>query len=67
MDSIVIALLSLSLSPLGLTRDEAPFTVANTQQLREVLARAKPGEIILIAPGDYRGGLAGRGRRGSPV
>jgi hypothetical protein len=66
MESIVLALLSLSLSPLGLTRDEAPLTVADTQQLREALARAKPGETIRIAPGDYRGGLTGRGLHGEP-
>lgn len=66
MESIVFSLLMLSLSPLGLTWDEVPLTVANTQQLREELARAKPGETIRIAPGDYRGGFNGRGLHGEP-
>ena len=63
MESMVLALVMLSLSPLSLTRDVTPRTVTDTQQLQEALAQARPGETIRIAPGDYRGGLT---RAGAP-
>ena len=43
METIVLAVLMLSLSPLALTRDETPPTVADTQQLQE--AWPKPGPV----------------------
>src|SRR5258707_487692 len=45
MESIVAAILMLSLSPLALTRDETPRTVGDTHRLRQALARARPGDV----------------------
>jgi Right handed beta helix region len=66
VESIVLTILILSLSPVAMPRDDSPRTVADTQQLQEALSRARPGETIRIAPGEYRGGVTGQGLRGVP-
>ena len=48
------------------TSEARTITVADTEQLRRALVDAVPGTIIRIAPGDYRGGLTGRGLHGEP-
>jgi hypothetical protein len=45
-------------------------TVKTTRELREALSKAAPGSKILVAPGDYEGGLfvsGVRGAAGKPV
>lgn len=40
--------------------------VANTTELRSALARAVPGTVIAVAPGQYRGYVSARGLNGTP-
>jgi hypothetical protein len=40
-----------------LTASGAEQTVQNSQELRAAVGRARPGDVILLAPGSYSGGL----------
>ena len=61
-----LVFLVITLSARAWSRDEPTRTVTDTQQLREALTQARPGETIRIAPGEYRGGVTGQGLRGEP-
>lgn len=56
----------VSMSALAHADEEPNRTVADSRQLREALAQARPGETIRIAPGEYPGGITGRELRGAP-
>ena len=45
---------------------QATTTVKDTQELQRVVAQAKPGMRILLAPGTYQGGLYFRDLKGAP-
>lgn len=66
MNRMGLVSLVLSLSAPAWAWQEPTRTVTDTQQLREALAQARPGETIRIAPGEYRGGVTGQGLRGEP-
>lgn len=58
-----------ALLPLLLTLDPcaaiaADHAVRNTQEFTAALRAARPGDRILLAPGEYRGGIDHRGLRG---
>lgn len=69
----VMAALALALAPAscqGPDEVAPPTTVSDVAQLRQALAAAQPGSVVLLAPGTYEGGLyleGLRGEEGRPV
>jgi hypothetical protein len=60
-----VAALVLFIWPVVLAAGAEEVTVNSTNALRSAISRAKPGTTILIAPGDYSGGMYFRGVSGS--
>lgn len=44
----------------------ADVTVRDAEQLRGAISQAKPGTRVLLAPGDYTGGMYFAGLSGAP-
>jgi len=59
---VVIALLGT----LGAAGSGATVRVGDARALREALARAGPGTVVAVAPGEYRGYFSARGLHGAP-
>ncbi|WP_165226419.1 right-handed parallel beta-helix repeat-containing protein [Aquisphaera insulae] len=66
MKRIALVLLVLASSARVRARDEPTRTVSDVPHLRDALARARPGESILLAPGEYRGDVMVQGLHGEP-
>jgi hypothetical protein len=61
--SVVLAVL---LATISCGRNAEGQVVADSGQLRSALARARPGDIIRIAPGRYQGGVFAQDLHGQP-
>ncbi|MEN8149279.1 MAG: right-handed parallel beta-helix repeat-containing protein [Planctomycetota bacterium] len=59
-----IALFALALLVIPATVAAGPVRVKDDAGLRRALAAAKPGSVILIAPGTYSGGVSAKGLTG---
>lgn len=62
---ITVTVLGLFIAPAQATSGQT-VTVANTAELRQALAEAKPGTTIRIAAGTYEGGLFSQTLQGEP-
>ncbi len=67
--SVIALLVSLSAALHTQVRAAEPIRVSNQAELSRALAEARPGTTILIAPGNYRGGLSARlaGTKEQPI
>ena len=54
------------LGTLGAAGSGATVRVGDARALREALARAGPGTVVAVAPGEYRGYFSARGLHGAP-
>jgi hypothetical protein len=63
---ITIALFLGLLLPLLSTSQPEVVRVTNSEQLRQAVRNARPGTTILLAPGEYTGGLYFENVRGEP-
>lgn len=63
MIRLIAAVLGLALSA---PQNPAPVTVHDVKSLRGAAAEAKPGAVILLAPGEYPGGIGFWNLRGEP-